>query len=223
MTTPADPDKQPSREGDPLQPFTQELHVTNLGARVPEAVARGVFATGAFVLQGPTEFAIDFVLRMNQPHQIVARVILPINLVPHVIDTLKANLDIYRQAHGSTPAHATASPASPANPANPANPAPAATATAKPATTVNVDEVYHDLKMAEDVMRGAYANTLLVVHNATEFCLDFISRLYPRAVVTARVFLSAPQVPILLASITQSWQTFQAKRQQQQPPPRPTS
>jgi hypothetical protein len=73
--------------------------------------------------------------------------------------------------------------------------------------------------MSEDVMCGAYANALLIVHTAAEFCLDFIAHLYPRAVVTARVFLSAPQVPILLNSLTQAWQTLQTKRKQE--PPRP--
>jgi hypothetical protein len=209
MTTPAEPDKQPPRGGDPSQPFTQELQFSNLSARVPEKVARGVFATGAFVLQAQTEFAIDFVLRMNQPHQVVARVFLPISLVPRIIDTLKVNLDKYRQTHGPAPAAATA------------NPAAGAPAAANPTTTVNVDEVYQDLKMSEDVMCGAYANALLVVHNASEFCLDFIVNVYPRAVITARIFMSAPQVPILLASITQAWQNLQAKRQQQQQPPPP--
>ena len=43
--------------------------------------------------------------------------------------------------------------------------------------------------MSEDVMCGAYANALLVVHSASDFCLDFIANLYPRPVVTARIFL----------------------------------
>src|SRR5437660_4744927 len=104
MSSPAEPGKQPPRDGDPAQTFTQELHFSNVAARVPEKIARGVFANNAFVIQGPTEFAIDFVLRMNKPHQIVARVFLPFPLVPQVIGTLKASLDKHRQAQGLAPA-----------------------------------------------------------------------------------------------------------------------
>ena len=239
MSNPAEPGKQPPQEGGPGQTFTQELQFSNVAARVPEKVARGVFATGAFVIQGPTEFAIDFVLRMNKPHQIAARVFLPFHLVPQVIGTLRASLDKHRQAHGSAAVpHPPAPPAAPAaTPANPASAAPVATAApgqpaapaapaaaagaaspAHGAPVVNVDEVYHDLKQSEDVMCGVYANALLIVFNASDFCLDFIVNLYPRAVVTARVFMGAAQVSILLGSLGQAWQNLQAKQQQHQPP-----
>jgi hypothetical protein len=245
MSNPAEPGKQPPQEGGPGQTFTQELQFSNVAARVPEKVARGVFATGAFVIQGPTEFAIDFVLRMNKPHQIAARVFLPFHLVPQVIGTMRASLDKHRQAHGSAPmpSHpapsasapvpanptpatqlATPPPGHPVQPAAPAAPGGAAGSGAPsvpPAhgvPMVNVDEVYHDLKQSEEVMCGVYANALLIVFNASDFCLDFIVNLYPRAVVTARVFMSAAQVSILLSSLSQAWQNLQAKQQQHQPP-----
>jgi Protein of unknown function (DUF3467) len=199
MSTPADPGNPPRKDGDP-QTFTQEFQFGNLGARVPEKVARGVFATGALVIQGATEFVLDFLLRMNQPHQVVARVILPVGLVPQLIDALKTNLENYRKTHGTAPA-----PPPPAAPVTP--PAPP-----------SIEEIYQDLKMSDEVMAGAYANTIMIVHNASEFCLEFISKVYPRPVITARVFLSAPQVPVLLNSLGQSWQNLQTKLRQQQPP-----
>jgi hypothetical protein len=211
MSTPSNPENQPRKD----DTFTQEIQVSNVGALVPEKVARGVFATHVLVIQGQMEFVLDFLLRMNRPHQIVARVILPINLVPGLIDTLKANLENYRKLHGGAPTPA-ATPGAPANPATPAAGAPA-TPPANPPPSI--EDIYHDLKMTDDVMTGAYANMVMIVHNAHDFCLEFISKVYPRPVITARVFLSAPQVPILLNSITQSWQSLQAKRQQQQPPP----
>jgi hypothetical protein len=214
MSNPADPEN---------RPFTQELQFSNISARVPEKVARGVFATGVLVLQGGMEFVLDFVLRMNQPHQIVARVILPIPLVPQIIDTLKASLEKYRQHHGGAAGAAGAPGAagvlSTAAFAAPAPPPPAAPTGGTAPPPVNIDEVYQDLKMSDDVLGGVYANALLIVHTASDFCLEFIVKVYPRPVITARVFLSAPQVPILLGSITQAWQTFQTKRQHQQPPP----
>ena len=83
-----------------------------------------------------------------------------------------------------------------------------------------IEEIYQDLKISEDVMVGSYTNAVMVLHSATEFCLEFIAQFYPRSIITARVFLSAPQVPVLLNTLNQSWQTFQTKlAQQQQRPP----
>ncbi len=193
MSTPSHPENDPSKGSSANQG-------ANFSARVPEKVARGVFANGVLVLQGQNEFLLDFVLRMNQPHQVAARVILPINLVPQLIDALKANLETYRQTFGSAP------PSLPIPP--------------PPAVPPTIDEVYQDLKVGEDVMAGVYANSVMIVHSAAEFGLEFIAGFYPKAVITARVFLSAPQVPVLLTALTQSWQNLQLKLQQQPPPPR---
>lgn len=188
-------------KGDP-HTFSQEVQIANLSARVPEKVARGVFSTGVLVLQGASEFVLDFVLRMNQPHQVVSRVVLPMNLVPQFIDALKGNLENYRNSFGSPPQA----------PPQPQQQQP-------PPAPPTIEEIYQDLKIADDVMVGAYANSVMVVHTASEFCLEFISNFYPKAVIAARVFLSAPQVPVLLSTMTQSWQNLQTKLQQQQPPP----
>jgi hypothetical protein len=198
---PSHPDHEKNKgKGDP-HTFSQDIQVANLSARVPEKVARGVFATGVLVLQGESEFVLDFVLRMNQPHQVGARVVLPMNLVPRFVEALKTNLDQYRQTFGAAP------PPLPMPPPPP-----------KPPT---IEDIYQDLKIADEVLAGAYANSVLVVHTAAEFCLEFIANFYPRAVIAARVFLSAPQVPVLLQTLTQSWQNFQAKVQQQRPPAPP--
>src|SRR5262249_46278644 len=83
--------------------YSQDFQVANLSARVPEKVARGVFSNGVLVLQGATEFVLDFLLRMNQPHQVVARVILPIPIVPQFIEALGINLEAYRKTFGAPP------------------------------------------------------------------------------------------------------------------------
>jgi hypothetical protein len=199
----------PENEGSKRQPgtFSQDYQINNVSARVPERLTRGVFSTGALVLQGSTEFVLDFILRMNQPHQVVARVVLPINLVPQLIEALKANLENYRRAFGTAPPSLPMPP-----PGQPQPPQP------------SIEEIYQDLKIADDVMVGAYANSVMVVHTAAEFCLEFISNFYPKAVIVARVFLSAPQIPALHKTLTQSWENFQTKlrnQQQQHPPTNP--
>ena len=196
----------PENEGhgnkDRAHTFSQDFQFANLSARVPEKVARGVFSTGVLVLQGNSEFVLDFVLRMNQPHQVAARVVLPIVLMPQFIEALKGNLEKYRQTFGTAP------PSMPASALKP------------PAVPPTIDEIYQDLKIADEVVVGVYANSVMVAHTASDFCLEFISNFYPRAVIAARVFLSAPQIPVLLKTLTQSWQKYQAK---QQPPGAPMS
>src|SRR4051812_12773216 len=157
----------PQPEGS--RPSSHEFQLSHVGARVPEKVGRGVFSTGVLVLQGPSEFVLDFVLRMNQPQQVAARVVMPFTLIPQFIDALRTNLDNYRNTFGAPPAM----PPMPPPPAKPPS----------------IDEIYQDLKINDDVMVGAYANAVMIVHTATDFCLEFVSNYYPKAVITSRVFL----------------------------------
>jgi hypothetical protein len=197
------PENEGNKGKDDSPTYSQDFQISNLSARVPEKVARGVFSTGALILQGATEFVLDFYLRMSQPHQVVARVVLPIPIVPQFIDALAANLENYRKTFGSPP------------PALPTPPVP-------PPAPPSIEEIYMDLKIPDEVLAGVYANRVMIAHTPAEFCFEFISNFYPKAVVVARVFLSAPQVPVLLKTLTGSWQNFQAKLQQP-PPPRPPS
>jgi len=43
----------------------------------------------------------------------------------------------------------------------------------------NIVEVYEQLKISDEVAVGAYANTLMISHSQSEFCLDFILDLFP--------------------------------------------
>jgi hypothetical protein len=183
--------------GDP-HTFSQEVHHSSVSARVPDKVARGVFSTGILVLQWHSEFILDFVLRMNQPHQVVARVVVPISFMPRLIATLRENLDGYRKAFGPPPPVPMPPP---------------------PPQPPSIEEIYDNLKVSEEVLSGVYANAAIVSHSAVEFAFDFITNFYPKALVTARVFLSAAHIPLMLNSMTQSWQKYEAKLQQQQQKP----
>jgi hypothetical protein len=197
------PEDKPGRGQQPGDPgaFTQEVHHQQITARVPEKVSRGVFSTGTLVMQGPHEFVIDFVLRMAQPHQIAARVVLPPTIMPSFIAALRDNLAKYQSQFGPPPALPT--------PPVPTTPPP-------------IEEIYDQLKLPDEQLSGVYANAVMIAHSPAEFCLDFITNFYPRSAVSCRVFLSAPQVPGLLNTLTRSYQQYQQKLAQQQPP-RPPS
>ncbi len=85
-------------------------------------------------------------------------------------------------------------------------------------------EIYDDLKIADDVLSGVYANNVLVGHTPAEFGIDFITSFIPHAAVSARVYISAPRVPQLVETL--SGLLTQYKRQhaaQASPPPPPQS
>lgn len=173
-----------------------------VSARVPEAVARGVFSTGAIVLQGADEFVLDFVLRLAHPHQVVARIVLPPGVMPRFIAALRDNLGMYQQTFGEPPRLP-----------QPVRPPEAASAQAPP----TIEQLYEELKLGDDVLSGDYANAVMIGHSASEFCFDFITNFYPRSAVARRVYLSAGQVPGFLEALQQSY----FKSQQRPPPPPP--
>lgn len=186
----------PNPSGDP-GPYTQEIRHSQVSARVPEKVGRGVFSTGALVLQGPHEFVIDFVVRMANPHQVAARVVLPISLLPSFLAALRENLHNYQSKFGP----------------------PAALPPPPPGVTPPpIDEIYDQLKLPDDMLSGTYANAVMIAHSPSEFCFDFITNFYPRSAVSSRVYLSAPQVPGLLNTLTRSFQQYQEKMRGGHPP-----
>ncbi len=182
---------------------SQEVRHSHIGALVPEKVARGVFSTGAVILNGNYEFIIDFLLRMNRPHQVAARVVLPPAVVPRMIQALQENLDNYKSRFGEPKLPDAALP----KPGQPPQP------------QVSAEELYEQLKFGQTDMWGTYANAVMIGHTPTEFSFDFITTFFPRSVVSNRVFLSAPNVPRFLDSLKHSFQQFQNKNRQPPPPP----
>jgi hypothetical protein len=193
----------PGEEG----PYCEEIQHAQISAVVPERVARGVFSTGAVVVQGPHEFILDFLLRMSQPQQVAARVVLPPGVVFQFIAALSDNLKNYESKY-SIPLLPNAAAAGAAGP------------------LVSAQELYEQLKLQDDVLSGNYANAVMIGHTPSEFCFDFITTFYPRSAVSCRVFMAAPGVPRLLESLKHSFEKFQQKftqhgNQPPAPPPAP--
>jgi hypothetical protein len=194
------PPGQPPQGGGEPGAYTQEIKHQQVTARVPEKVGRGIFSTGALVLQGPHEFVLDFVLRIAMPHQVAARIVLPFSLVPSLIQALRENLSNYQKRFGPPPALPTPPPNTP---------------------VPTIEEIYDQLKQPDEVMSGCYANAVMIAHTPSEFCFDFITNFYPRSAVSSRVYLSAPQVPRLLDTLTRSYDQYRQKIQTQRPPDGP--
>ena len=73
-------------------------------------------------------------------------------------------------------------------------------------------ELYEQLKLPDEVLGGAYANTVMISHTPEEFCFDFIASFYPRPIVTCRVFMAAGRVVSLLETLGDSFEKYQHRR-----------
>lgn len=200
------PDDESAEKGDGSEIQSQEVQQSHVGALVPESVSRGVFSTGAVVLNGQHEFILDFLLRMTKPHQVAARVVLPPPVVPRMIQALKENLENYRKRFGEPELPEAAKP--------------------KPGQQqqqqFSAQDLYEQLKFVGDTdMSGTYANAVMIGHTATEFSFDFITTFFPKSTVSGRVFLSAPNVPRLLDSLKHSWSQYERKIEERRNPPPP--
>jgi hypothetical protein len=114
-------------EPGPLPPgsFTQDIHHTPIGARVPEEVGRGAFCNATMILQTNEEVVIDFISTLSQPQQVAARVVMTPNTFAQVISALRENVKHYEETFGrlishepspqmSQPAGPSSAPAGPA-------------------------------------------------------------------------------------------------------------
>lgn len=161
-------------------------------------------------MHGTHEFIVDFLLQMQQPQQVVARVILPPAVVSQLIRALSENISKYQERFGaiqaSVPQPQFADPVR-SGPSDIVETEPAAT----DAPRSTAQDLYDQLKLPEDVMSGRYANAVMIGHTAHEFSFDFITTFFPRSAVVQRVFLSAANVPRLLDSLRNSLEQFQQR------------
>jgi Protein of unknown function (DUF3467) len=204
-----EPDSEP-RENQPHSlggnTYHQEVQHSPATARIPEAVSRGVFSTGAIVMHGAHDFVIDFVQSLAPPRRVVARIALPPSVMPLFVAALQENLRKYNQSFGAIPRM----PAPPPGSGPAASPPP-------------ITDVYEQLKLPDEMLSGVYANTVVISHSPAEFCFDFVTSFYPRSAVSGRVYLSTPHVPELLDSLSRAMEQYRQKVQQQQqrPPQQP--
>ena len=139
---PQEPQKTPAPDQ-----ITQQVQYSQISARVPDKIGRGVFATHALVLTGGQELVCDFLLRMVPPYLLAARVVVPYTALAPMVKAIGENVENFRARFGP-----------------PATPPPPPPNVPQP----NLAEVYEQLKISEDVAVGAYANKLMISHTASE-------------------------------------------------------
>ena len=90
-----------SPPGDPGgHSYFQNFHHTPVGARVPEKVGRGVFATALMVLQTNELFVLDLLSMTSQPQQVVGRIIMTASSFSQFLTALRLNVKHYESEIG---------------------------------------------------------------------------------------------------------------------------
>src|SRR5208283_5456569 len=80
--------------------YFQNFQHTPVGARVPEKVGRGVFATALMVLQTNELFVLDLLSMTSQPQQVVARIIMTSSSFSQFLTALRLNVKHYESEIG---------------------------------------------------------------------------------------------------------------------------
>ncbi len=57
------------------------------------------------------------------------------------------------------------------------------------------------IKITDDVLRGAYANAMVVTHTKEEFMIDFLNSFPPEGIVTARVIISPGHMKRIVSTL----------------------
>jgi hypothetical protein len=184
------------------KPFSERIAHNPVSARIPERVSRGVHSTGQLVLDSPKEFCVDFLFGLARPFQVVSRVIMAPQTMAELTNALEQNIEMYRQNFGKVPELPT--PLVPPPPTRP-----------------TIAEIYEQFKLPEEIASGVYANSIMISHNATEYCFDFIAGFYPTSVVNARVIMAAGQTPRFLNTLKGAITTWRSRKPPETPPTTP--
>ena len=180
--------------GPPKEP--QQVHVSGATARVPESIGKGVFGTGAIVMVGQYNFVLDFVQQFGSPVQLAARVVLPHAVLPQFVQALEQNIAMFTDKFGSPP--------------------PIPRPENQPQKSVQ--EIYEAMKLPDEELSGSFAEAVMIRHSASEFCFDFITRFFPHAAVSRRIFLAASQAPPLLKALKANLEKLRGGEGGQGPP-----
>jgi hypothetical protein len=66
------------------------------------------------------------------------------------------------------------------------------------------------IKITDEVLRGVYANQMVVTHTREEFMLDFLTIFPPQGIVAARVLVSPAHVKRIIRALQENIGKYEA-------------
>ena len=73
------------------------------------------------------------------------------------------------------------------------------------------DEREIHIKIPEDILRGVYANQMVVRHSREEFVIDFINVCPPEGIVNARVIVSPGHLKRMVAALGENLARYEQR------------
>jgi hypothetical protein len=67
------------------------------------------------------------------------------------------------------------------------------------------------IKITDEILRGVYANNMVVAHTKEEFFVDFINVIPPQGIVTARVIISPGHMKRIIKALSENVRKYEAK------------
>ena len=68
-----------------------------------------------------------------------------------------------------------------------------------------------NIKISDEVLKGQYANMMMVTHTQEEFALDFMNVLPPSGVVSARIILSPGHFKRIIAALSDNLKKYESQ------------
>ena len=68
-----------------------------------------------------------------------------------------------------------------------------------------------NIKISDDMLKGSYANMMLVQHTQEEFILDFMNIVAPNGIVTSRVITSPGHIKRIVAALAENLQRYESQ------------
>lgn len=66
-----------------------------------------------------------------------------------------------------------------------------------------------NIKITDEVLKGQYANMMMVTHTKEEFILDFMNVVPPQGMVTSRVITSPGHMKRLIAALLENMKNYE--------------
>lgn len=176
----------------------ERIHHNPPTALIPEKIGMGLFSTEVVVFHSESEVAIDFIQGIAKPYRVVRRVIMANSIAKSFFEILNNELNSPKKNKNSSHVENLKNK------------------NFEEVQILNknqqededfekkekVDDIYSQLKIENNELNGFYANKILTNYGKDSLCLDFISNIYPKSIVTSRIFVTYSTIFELLKAFS---------------------
>src|SRR5689334_8865461 len=180
--------QQPGATPAPATPSVPNAEARTVSAS--EELLEGSYATNAIILSTKDEFMIDFMTVFPPKPRIVSRVVVTPTHMAKILEVWKTALSKYEAHFGALPELAVSD---------------------KPKTKSNAGEFYQHVKLPEDLLGGAFANSMEVNSRKDDFLISFQTVFPPKPRLTARVIMPVTAFKRMIPVAADAIKNFEQK------------